>query len=134
MTKTKSKTRAKSNFKNNKKNHTLKHRRPAIMHNIVDKVNVSTMAMRAVSTDGNNWHVDTDINGIRNHANLTNADIMNIISHPAHKLDLRTRLLQSLKGVDMIRPQIDQNSMFGELDYPTVHVDKKKRSNKKGRL
>uniref|UniRef100_A0A6C0EW04 Uncharacterized protein n=1 Tax=viral metagenome TaxID=1070528 RepID=A0A6C0EW04_9ZZZZ len=96
------------------------------------KANVSTMAMRAVSDDGSNWHVDTDVNGIKNHENLTNSDIMKIMSHRAHKVDLRTRLLQSLRGVGVDRhemqqmPEIRSNNMFGEIDYPRVHIYRKK--------
>ena len=108
------------------------------------KANVSTMAMRAISEDGDEWHVDTDINGIREHANLTNSEIMEIMSHPAHKVDLRTRLIRKLKGVDDFEsdimasvpvsasasasasaPNIDQIGMFGEIDYPHVRIYRK---------
>jgi hypothetical protein len=125
--------KARTKSKNRKNNRT--HKFPKMMHNIYGKANVSTMAMRAVSNDGNNWHVDTDINGVRNHENLTNSDIMNIMSHRAHKVDLRTRLLQNLKGVDVgvneYRPtvpqmsKLDQIGMFGEIDYPHVRVYRK---------
>ena len=100
------------------------------------KANVSTMAMRAISEDGDEWHVDTDVNGIRDHANLTNSEIMEIMSHPAHKVDLRTRLIRKLKGVDDFEsdimasvpasaPNIDQIGMFGEIDYPHVRIYRK---------
>ena len=118
--------KAKTRSKNRKRNRTQK------FHG---KANVSTMAMRAVSDDGSNWHVDTDVNGVRNHANLTNSDIMNIMAHPAHKLDLRTRLLQSLRGIDRHTmptlletpetPETDHIGMFGEIDYPHVRIYRK---------
>lgn len=115
--------KAKTRSKNRKQNRT---------HKFHGKANVSTMAMRAISDDGSNWHVDTDVNGVRNHANLTNFDIMNIMAHPAHKLDLRTRLLDSLRGVDrramptlLETPEIDQIGMFGEIDYPHVRIYRK---------
>jgi hypothetical protein len=118
--------KAKTRSKNRKQNRT---------HKFHGKANVSTMAMRAVSDDGSNWHVDTDVNGVRNHANLTNSDIMNIMSHPAHKLDLRTRLLQSLRGVDRHTmptlletpetPETDQIGMFGEIDSPHLRIYRK---------
>ena len=118
--------KAKTRSKNRKQNRT---------HKFHGKANVSTMAMRAVSDDGSNWHVDTDVNGVRNHANLTNSDIMNIMAHPAHKLDLRTRLLQSLRGIDRHTmptlletpetPETDHIGMFGEIDYPHVRIYRK---------
>ena len=115
--------KAKTRSKNRKQNRT---------HKFHGKANVSTMAMRAVSDDGSNWHVDTDVNGVRNHANLTNSDIMNVMAHPAHKLDLRTRLLHSLRGVDrrtmptlLETPETDQIGMFGEIDYPHVRIYRK---------
>lgn len=116
--------KAKTKSKNRKHNRTHKHSRMAVH-------NVSTMAMRAVSNDGSNWHVDTDVNGVRNHENLTNTDIMNIMSHPADKVDLRTRLLHSLRGVGVgrrarharhARPEIDQIGMFGEIEHPHVRI------------
>ena len=118
-------TKAKSKSKNRKHNRT--HKNPNIVAH-----NVSSMSMRAVSNDGNNWHVDTDVNGVRNHENLTNSDIMNIMSHPAHKVDLRTRLLHSLRGVGAgvgvgrrtghTRLETDQIGMFGEIEHPHVRI------------
>lgn len=58
------------------------------------KIYYSSTEVRAVSNDGGKkWHVDTDINGKKRHANLTNHDIMDILSYPASKKDLRARLL-----------------------------------------
>ena len=112
--------KAKTRSKNRKQNRT---------HKFHGKANISTMAMRAVSDDGSNWHVDTDVNGVRDHANLTNSDITNIMAHPAYKVDLRTRLLQSLRGVNTRKmptlletPETDQIGMFGEIDYPHVRI------------
>ena len=48
--------KAKTRSKNRKQNRT---------HKFHGKANISTMAMRAVSNDGSNWHVDTDINGVK---------------------------------------------------------------------
>jgi hypothetical protein len=110
--------KAKTKSKNRKHNLTHKNSHMATH-------NVSSMAMRAVSNDGSNWHVDTDVNGVRNHENLTNTDIMNIMSHPAHKVDLRTRLLHSLRGVGVgrrARPELDQIGMFGEIEHPHVRI------------
>lgn len=125
--------KARTKSKNRKYNRTRKFHNHPIAHKLYGKANVSTMAMRAVSDDGSNWHVDTDIDGIRNHENLTNSDIMKIMSHRAHKVDLRTRLLQSLRGVDADRhamrqqmPEIRSTDMFGEIDYPRIHIYRKK--------
>ena len=119
--------KAKTKSKIRKHNRTHKHPHMAVH-------NVSTMAMRAVSDDGSNWRVDTDVNGVRNHENLTNADIMNIMSHPAHKVDIRTRLLHSLRDVGVgrcarrarrarnARSEIDQIGMFGEIEHPHVRI------------
>jgi hypothetical protein len=124
--------KARTKSKNRRYNRTRKFHNHPITHKMYGKANVSTMAMRAVSDDGSNWHVDTDVNGIKNHENLTNSDIMKIMSHRAHKVDLRTRLLQSLRGVGVDRhemqqmPEIRSNDMFGEIDYPRVHIYRKK--------
>jgi hypothetical protein len=59
------------------------------------KVYYSATEIRAVSNDGGKkWHVDADINGEKHHANLTKHDIMDVLSYPASKKDLRTRLLE----------------------------------------
>jgi len=59
----------------------------------------STTAMNAVYADGR-WHIDTDINGEKSHANLTNSQLMKLLSHPASKKDLRTSLLEKLNNID----------------------------------
>jgi hypothetical protein len=59
------------------------------------KIYYSSTEVRAVSNDGGKkWHVDADINGKKRHANLTNHDIMDVLSYPASKKDLRARLLE----------------------------------------
>ena len=60
------------------------------------RIYYSSTEVRAVSNDeGNNWHVDADINGKKHHqANLTTRDIMKVLSYPASPKDLRTRLLE----------------------------------------
>ena len=58
------------------------------------KVYYSSTEVRAVSNDGGKkWHIDANINGKKRHANLTNHDIMDVLSYPASKKDLRARLL-----------------------------------------
>jgi hypothetical protein len=70
------------------------------------KIYYSSTAIRAVSNDGGKkWHIDTDINGEKRHTNLTKHDIMDVLSHPASKKDLRTRLLEDF---DMV-PQNKRN-------------------------
>lgn len=59
----------------------------------------SSTAMNAVYADGR-WHIDTDINGEKSHANLTNSQLMKIISHPASKKNLKTSLLEKLNNID----------------------------------
>ena len=65
------------------------------------KIYYSSSAIRAVSNDGGKkWHVDADINGEKRHTNLTKHDIMDVLSYPASKKDLTTRLLDDF---DMLR-------------------------------
>jgi hypothetical protein len=62
----------------------------------------SSTIMKAVTRDGKNWHVDTDVNGVKKHANLTNltnSQIMDILAYPAAKQDLKTRLLQEFRNI-----------------------------------
>lgn len=71
-------------------------------------VTTSSSLVKAVSRDGEHWHVDTDVNGVKEHANLTKSQIMNILAYPAAKQDLRTRLLQELHNMQQPpqQPQI----------------------------
>ena len=103
-------------------------------------VTTSSSMMKAVSRDGEHWHVDTDVNGVKKHANLTNSQIMNILAYPAAKQDLKTRLLQEFRNIPEPphRPQvIAQNfgvpiiRMVGSIQEPKVeYIYKKGCSNK----
>ena len=103
-------------------------------------VTTSSSMMKAVSRDGEHWHVDTDVNGIKKHANLTNSQIMNILAYPAAKQDLKTRLLQEFRNIPEPphQPQvIAQNfgvpiiRMVGSIQEPKVeYIYKKGCSNK----
>lgn len=98
-------------------------------------VTSSSSLMKAVSRDGEHWHVDTDVNGIKKHANLTNSQIMNILAYPAAKQDLKTRLLQEFRNIPEPphQPQvIAQNfgvpiiRMVGSIQEPKVEYIYKK--------
>jgi len=103
-------------------------------------VTTSSSMMKAVSRDGEHWHVDTDVNGVKKHANLTNSQIMNILAYPAAKQDLKTRLLQEFRNIPEPphQPQvIAQNfgvpiiRMVGSIQEPKVeYIYKKGCSNK----
>lgn len=103
-------------------------------------VTTSSSMMKAVSRDGEHWHVDTDVNGVKKHANLTNSEIMNILAYPAAKQDLKTRLLQEFRNIPEPphQPQvISQNfgvpiiRMVGSIQEPKVeYIYKKGCSNK----
>lgn len=58
----------------------------------------SSSAMRAVSRDGKRWHVDTNVNGVKKHTNLTNSQIMDILAYPAAKQDLITRIQRDFRA------------------------------------
>jgi|LauGreDrversion4_2_1035121.scaffolds.fasta_scaffold748762_1 hypothetical protein len=103
-------------------------------------ITTSSSMMKAVSRDGEHWHVDTDVNGVKKHANLTNSQIMNILAYPAAKQDLKTRLLQEFRNIPEPphQPQvIAQNfgvpiiRMVGSIQEPKVeYIYKKGCSNK----
>ena len=89
----------------------------------VGAITSSSTVMRAVSHDGKNWHVDTDVNGVKKHAditnlatnpkNLTNSQIMEILAYPAAKQDLKTRLLEEFRNIRQpLMPMLAQQ--FGE--------------------
>ena len=99
------------------------------------RVTSSSSLMKAVSRDGEHWHVDTDVNGVKKHANLTNSQIMNILAYPAAKQDLKTRLLQEFRNIPEPphQPQvIAQNfgvpiiRMVGSIQEPKVEYIYKK--------
>ena len=99
----------------------------------------SSSIMKAVSRDGEHWHVDTDTNGVKKHANLTNSQIMDILAYPAAKQDLKTRLLQEFSNITPHHPQhqhqpqiISQNlgvpiiRMMGPIEQPKIEYIYKK--------
>lgn len=59
----------------------------------------SSAYVKAVSNNGNQWHVDMDINGVKKHGNLTNSQIMDLLSYPASKQNLRSQLLHELRNI-----------------------------------
>jgi hypothetical protein len=88
--------------------------------------------MKAVSRDGEHWHVDTDVNGEKKHANLTNSQIMGILAYPAAKQDLRTRLLQELRSIPQ-QARLQQPifgapiiKMYGPPEEPIIEYTYKK--------
>ena len=93
----------------------------------VGAVTTSSAMMKAVSRDGKNWHVDTDVNGVKKHANvtnLTNSQIMDILAYPAANRDLKTRLLEEFRNIQ--RPMFAQKfsepiiRMDGPLQEPRI--------------
>jgi hypothetical protein len=98
-------------------------------------VTTSSSLMKAVSRDGQHWHVDTDVNGVKKHANLTNSQIMDILAYPAAKQDLKTRLLREFHTIQQPpqQPQlIAQNfgvpiiRMTGPIEEPKIEYIYKK--------
>ena len=101
----------------------------------VGAITTSSMAMRAVSHDGKNWHVDTDVNGVKKHAditnpkNLTNSQIMDILAYPAAKQDLKTRLLEEFHNIRQpLIPLLAQR--FGEPQIQYKYIYKNGCANK----
>jgi hypothetical protein len=92
-------------------------------------VTTSSSLMRAVSSDGQHWDVDTDVNGVKKHANLTNSQIMDILAYPAAKQDLKTRLLREFHNIQQPpqQPQIVAQNfgvpiirMIGPIEEPKI--------------
>jgi hypothetical protein len=108
----------------------------------VGAITSSSTVMRAVSHDGKNWHVDTDINGVKKHAditnpenltantkNLTNSQIMEILAYPAAKQDLKTRLLEEFRNIRQpLMPMLAQQ--FGEPQIQYKYIYKNGCANK----
>ena len=105
----------------------------------VGAITTSSTAMRAVSHDGKNWHVDTDVNGVKKHAditnlatnpkNLTNSQIMDILAYPAAKQDLKTRLLEEFRNIRQpLIPMLAQR--FGEPQIQYKYIYKNGCANK----
>ena len=95
----------------------------------VGAITTSSMAMRAVSHDGKNWHVDTDVNGVKKHTNLTNSQIMDILAYPAAKQDLKTRLLEEFRNIRQpLIPMLAQR--FGEPQIQYKYIYKNGCANK----
>ena len=105
----------------------------------IGTITSSTSSMRAVSHDGKNWHIDTDVNGVKKHAdianlaanpkNLTNSQIMDIIAYPAAKQDLKTRLLEEFRNIrHPLMPMLAQR--FGEPQIQYKYIYKNGCANK----
>jgi hypothetical protein len=105
----------------------------------VGAITSSSTVMRAVSHDGKNWHVDTDVNGVKKHAditnptanpkNLTNSQIMDILAYPAAKQDLKTRLLEEFRNIRQpLMPMLAQQ--FGEPQIQYKYIYKNGCANK----
>ena len=105
----------------------------------VGAITSSSTVMRAVSHDGKNWHVDTDVNGVKKHAditnptanpkNLTNSQIMDILAYPAAKQDLKTRLLEEFRNIRQpLIPMLAQQ--FGEPQIQYKYIYKNGCANK----
>ncbi len=101
----------------------------------VGAITTSSMAMKAVSHDGKNWHVDTDVNGVKKHTditnpkNLTNSQIMDILAYPAAKQDLKTRLLEEFHNIRQpLIPLLAQR--FGEPQIQYKYIYKNGCANK----
>ena len=101
----------------------------------VGAITTSSTAMRAVSHDGKNWHIYTDVNGVKKHAditnpkNLTNSQIMDILAYPAAKQDLKTRLLEEFRNIRQpLIPMLAQR--FGEPQIQYKYIYKNGCANK----
>jgi hypothetical protein len=101
----------------------------------IGTITTSSTAMRAVSHDGKNWHIDTDVNGVKKHAdianpkNLTNSQIMDILAYPAAKQDLKTRLLEEFRNIrHPLMPMLAQR--FGEPQIQYKYIYKNGCANK----
>jgi hypothetical protein len=97
----------------------------------VGAVTTSSAMMKAVSRDGKNWHVDTDVNGVKKHANvtnLTNSQIMDILAYPAANRDLKTRLLEEFRNIPrpmfaQPRPQPLPQILAENFSEPIIRMD-----------
>jgi hypothetical protein len=97
----------------------------------VGAVTTSSAMMKAVSRDGKNWHVDTDVNGVKKHANvtnLTNSQIMDILAYPAANRDLKTRLLEEFRNIPrpmFVQPQHQpQHQILAQnFSEPIIRMD-----------
>jgi hypothetical protein len=99
----------------------------------VGAITTSSTAMRAVSHDGKNWHIDTDVNGVKKHAditnlatnpkNLTNSQIMDILAYPAAKQDLKTRLLKEFRNIraQPLIPMLVQRFGEPQIQYKYIY-------------
>ena len=80
----------------------------------------SSAYVKAVSNNGKQWHVDMDVNGVKKHGNLTNSQIMDIISYPASKQNLRSQLLEQLHHIP--RLPLEAPLIRPNFDIPTVEL------------
>jgi hypothetical protein len=82
----------------------------------------SSAYVKAVSNNGNQWHVDMDINGVKKHGNLTNSQIMDLLSYPASKQNLRSQLLHELQNIP--RLPLDAPLIRPNFGMPIVELYK----------
>jgi hypothetical protein len=85
-----------------------------------DMISSSSAYVKAVSNDGKHWHIDTDINGVKDHKNLTNSQIMKLLSYPASKQNLKSQLLQQLQNISPLPFQ--QNNITPNFSIPNIPI------------
>ena len=80
----------------------------------------SSAYVKAVSNNGKQWHVDMDINGLKKHGNLTNSQIMELLSYPASKQNMQSQLLNHLRNIPNL--PLNEPLMKPNFSFPIAEL------------
>lgn len=83
-----------------------------------------SFSMSAVTNDGINWEIDSEIDGQREHMKLSNSQIMGLLSQHASPIPMKNLLLNELDYSNMYSPEtiplIDRRCDMIETNTPMI--------------
>lgn len=71
---------------------------------MMPKVYQRNYSMSAVTNDGINWEIDSEIDGKKEHMRLNNSQILGLLSQPASPIPMKKLLQTQLHNSNMVSP------------------------------
>jgi len=91
---------------------------------IMPKVYQRSYSMSAVTNDGINWEIDSEIDGQKEHMRLNNPQILGLLSQPASPIPMKKLLQTQLHNSNMYSPEtiplIDRRCDMIETNTPMI--------------
>ena len=91
---------------------------------IMPKVYQRSYSMSAVTNDGINWEIDSEIDGQKEHMRLNNSQILGLLSQPASSIPMKKLLQTQLHNSNMVSrigmPMIESGCNMIETKTPMI--------------